>query len=1061
MKRMILCWVALAILCLNLLRAEWLQTQGPYTGNVQALAVSGSTVFAGTAGGGVFISYDNGAHWTVHQLMGEDVRTLVVNGDTIFAGTNGDGVFRSAIDGQSWSAVNTGLDNVWIRSLAVMGTNLFAGTGGGVFLSTNKGTSWSAASAALPGVTVRTLAVHGSYLFAGMHWPGGGDAVYMSTDNGSNWVATNLAGQAVNTLFVSDTNIFAGTYYGVYVSGDNGSNWTHAITGLTNTAVLAIAGNSSGVFAGTSGGVFYSSDIGENWTQAGNGLTDYTAQALSVHDTLLFVGTDRGGVYRSTDNGSSWIPFNTGLNNSSVRAFSRHGASLYAGTDGHGVYRSTNNGAAWTETGLTAGNVQALASSTTNLFAGTHDGGIYRSTDDGAGWMQVNFGLTNFNVRALTVNGANLFAGTYGGGVFRSTNEGAVWALTGLTAGYVQALAVSGTTLFAGTISGGGYSGVYRSTDNGATWTQMITGLASPDVRAIATADGYVFAGTSLGVFRSSNNGAGWIEANSGLGGDFDITSLASGGSYLFAGSVPMGSGSGVARSTDDGVTWTQIHTGLPANINILALVSNGPDLLAGSLGMSAWRLTNVIPLLSLSTSSLSFGDVSLGSSKKDTVLITNSGGGLLTILNATPDQTGFTVSPTGASLASAASQKFIVSFAPPDTGTKSGNIILVHNAEGSPDTVSLSGKGAIPQFVASPETMSLGYVPPGSIKHDSLIVKNPGSMTLEITSVLTNDPELLVLPTSASIAVNDSQIFYVAFSPVASYFTRVDTIRFHDNGSGQHEVVCRAFNTITVTDTMLAGWNMVSVPVVAADFRKFAVYPAASSGAFAYSSGYQKQDTLEFGGGYWLKFDVAQGLDYTGLAEHSDTLSVISGWNMVGSVSSPVPVSSITSIPGGMDVSTFFGYSDGYVVSESVMPGKAYWVRVNVNGSLILSSSGSDTVANRIHIRQTSDLPPPPPDGKGVGPGRQLPQEFGLEQNYPNPFNPATAIRYQLPVASNVRLSVYNMLGQHIATLVDGIEQAGYKSVGFDAGKFSSGIYYYRIVAGNYTRTVKMLLLK
>jgi photosystem II stability/assembly factor-like uncharacterized protein len=89
------------------------------------------------------------------------------------------------------------------------------------------------------------------------------------------------------------------------------------------------------------------------------------------------------------------------------------------------------------------------------------------------------------------------------------------------------------------------------------------------------------------------------------------------------------------------------------------------------------------------------------------------------------------------------------------------------------------------------------------------------------------------------------------------------------------------------------------------------------------------------------------------------------------------------------------------------------------------------------------------------------VPASYFLYQNYPNPFNPNTMIRYELPKESFVTLKVYDVLGREVAMLVNGVEEPGKKSVVFDANRFSSGVYFYRLKAGEYLQTKKLLLTK
>jgi hypothetical protein len=90
-----------------------------------------------------------------------------------------------------------------------------------------------------------------------------------------------------------------------------------------------------------------------------------------------------------------------------------------------------------------------------------------------------------------------------------------------------------------------------------------------------------------------------------------------------------------------------------------------------------------------------------------------------------------------------------------------------------------------------------------------------------------------------------------------------------------------------------------------------------------------------------------------------------------------------------------------------------------------------------------------------------QMPASVVLEQNYPNPFNPGTVIRYSVPSRMHVSLGIFNSLGQKVAELVNGEVDAGSHEIPFDGSRLSSAMYFYRLQAGDFIQTRRLVLLR
>jgi hypothetical protein len=143
----------------------------------------------------------------------------------------------------------------------------------------------------------------------------------------------------------------------------------------------------------------------------------------------------------------------------------------------------------------------------------------------------------------------------------------------------------------------------------------------------------------------------------------------------------------------------------------------------------------------------------------------------------------------------------------------------------------------------------------------------------------------------------------------------------------------------------MSEGWNLISVPLVVNNFATTAIFPTAASAAFAYvggspPQGYVQRDTLQLVNGYWLKFGSSQTVTVSGNADFADTVAVLAGWNLVGTITDSVEVSAIQQSPPGIIASQYFGYGGSYTPASTLAPARAYWVKVNQDGLLILNAN-------------------------------------------------------------------------------------------------------------------------
>jgi ligand-binding sensor domain-containing protein len=581
-------------------------------------------------------------------LSNQVVALAIDSAGYVFAGTIGGGVFLTTDNGSNWTAVNNGLSSSNIRSLlAVSSGSVLAGTDDGVFLSTNNGANWTQLNNGIGNNRVNKLAVNSSgHIFAGTR----GAGVFISTDHGSNWTALGLTGVSITaltinsfgTVYVGTEGLTSGTYGGgIYYSDSNGSYWYQINNGLPSLPVLSLVINSLNyIYAGTyGGGVYRSTNFGSGWAQQDTGLpanADVYSLAVNASSYIYAgLGFNHLGAYLSTDNGNTWADY--GLTSNNVAAFAIDTAGfLYAGTFEGGVYRtyfttvvappvpslisplnlltdlSTDEGLTWHSSFGAVG--YRLQLSTDSTFATTvfdsskiidtsmsikslsyetkyfwrvsaanskvtsNWSSVWKFTTIHApGWVAVNDSLPNYTIQSLLINSSDyIFAGSYGHGVSRSTNNGAWWNQSGLPGTEVYSFAQNSSGyIFAGV----GYlsQGAFLSTDQGVTWNPI--GLTSSNaVAALAiNSSGWVFAGTYGNVYITKDNGTNWTPINNGLPSGPAVLSLAINSSnYIFAGLGYTSNNLGVYLSKDNGSNWSFSGLANCGDIHSLAINSSG-----------------------------------------------------------------------------------------------------------------------------------------------------------------------------------------------------------------------------------------------------------------------------------------------------------------------------------------------------------------------------------------------------------------------------------------------------------------------------------------------------
>jgi hypothetical protein len=949
---------------------------------------------------------------------GGAMRSLVAvpdgaGGTSLFAGQLY--VWRTGDQGASWTRHTNGLTDPAAHALLAVpngsgGHDILVGTSTGVFRSTDDGASWSPINSGIANLSIYALASGsngsgGTNLYAGA----GGfvGKVFRSTDNGASWTDASSGlpvGQAnLNAVVTTPSGtIIAGTGNGIYRSTNLGASWTRVFT----LPGLSLARHGATLYAGTSNGVYRSTDDGASWTPINNGMTFNWVYALAAvpngSGVVLFAN-----LMRSLDGGANWTLVNSGIPHPAVQAYAfapnaSGGTDVFIGT-GRGVFRTSNFGDTWTDVSFIYSQVQAVEATPSGAILASSENEIFRTTDAGVTWTDTHSTTTalDFATNLHSPGGTSIFAGNSPAGIYKSTNDGLTWSQSsnGLDDFDVNSIAAipngsGGTNLLAGT-----YSQTFISTDDGAYWgpANLQTLVLDYAVTPNGSGGHDVWAAGFGGVWRSTNYGTAWTGASGGIAG-LVIQGIAATGSgaNLFAGGDPFG----IYRSTNQGVTWSPVNNGL-TNLRIFSLLSPDDTHLfaagAGGVYLSADHGNSWTPV----GTGLTTGVYALATSTDGTMLLAGT--------------TGFGVwrrplaEMIGGSPPPPPPAPAIASFSP--ASGSAGTVVTIAGsnfAGASAVTFNLVAS----KFAVVSGTQIQTTVPAGATT-GRIRVSTPGGTATSATDFSVTAPPPPV---------------QLTFTPPHDTWVRSSSPSSNFGSRSELSVRASPQTTRSYLKFVVSG---VSGAVQNAKLR-LRVVDGGTDGGFVYlaSNNFAGSSTPWTESG--LTWNNAPGLggalNFTGTASLNSWVEVDVTAAVTGNGTYSFAVSG-----GSRDLVS-------YSSSEGANPPQ-----------LVVVASGS--------VAQSASEPAR--DEQAAVPGAPV-----LFANAPNPFDAGTTIRYSLPHAMPVRLVVYDLSGRTVRTLVDGAEASGERRVTWDGrdatgARVRAGMYLARLEAGGIRLTRKMSVMR
>ena len=648
---------------------------------------------------------------------------------------------------------------------------------------------------------------------------------------------------------------------------------------------------------------------------------------------------------------------------------------------------------------------------------------------------------------------------------YTSTDHGAHWTQPDTPGAYTQYVA-SGNDLYAGV-----FSGLWRSTDNGGHWTNFYSATSGYGLNTLMAKDSVIFytAGGGQGshLMRLSSNNTVLKDLATPEGVLTHVTVLAQKDSFLFAGSF---GGPAVLVSSDNGETWEERTSGLSAEAKmaVFSFAVKDSDIYLGTAEGGVYRSSNNgVHWYSVDNGQIHWG--AYVSIMGDILFV--SGG--QNIFRSTDGGTSWTSASAG--LKRESRRPVLVSGTTLYTTTSNG---LYFSLDSARIWRRPMNAGTQPAYITR---MACG-VSCGTAGRRTVFVGGGGFWSSTnggndwneaIPGHFQPGPALIFDSTQWCVASYDEQSLLISVDEGMSWQPFGPQIP----ATSSYSSLARVDSIYLVVGSLseyIYRWNMQDTA--------WQTVPAPGAGYF------HSQALLVHNGMVWLRArngslfrstDRGETLQPSGTGVTSQVLSLAAcgaslyvgtkGSGVFRSTDNGTTWIKTSTLPTDSNVTAlyvdgpllFAGTSVGGVCysRDSGLSWHAFGEGLGTDAVNALTSDGENLYAaiaeKGVWVRPLDELTSVTEDVAGT------PDAYVLAQNYPNPFNPSTTIRYGLPSRAHVTLTVFNTLGQQVSVLQNGDQDPGYHEVRFDGANLPSGVYFYRMQAGGFVETKRLLLLK